>query len=194
VTKARESLHRVIRLLSALDCDSYIFQVTVMATAAVKDIVLEGSEHYHSWFSNIKGSVPEDLWKYFDPETADEYTEPEVVTVATLRPQATSLQQLSTVDRTLYTQLRTIYNNDVSQYQRYLGEKAKLRIKLLNTVPEAKRVLLPADESIRKWISNLQVAILRFCLSIRRPLLMVCRFLGSCFDSANLFLSRGFDQ
>jgi hypothetical protein len=129
-----------------------------MATAAVKDIVLEGSEHYHSWFSNIKGSVPEDLWKYFDPETADEYTEPEVVTVATLRPQATSLQQLSTVDRTLYTQLRTIYNNDVSQYQRYLGEKAKLRIKLLNTVPEAKRVLLPADESIRKWISNLQVA------------------------------------
>ena len=46
----------------------------------------------------------------------------------------------------------------MSQYQRYLREKAKLRIKLLNTVPEVKKVLLPADESVRKWISNLQVA------------------------------------
>ena len=122
-----------------------------MATTAFNDIFLEGPEHYYSWFSNIKGSVPEDLWKYFDPETTDKYTELEVVTVATLQPEATSLQQLSTVDRTLYAQLRTIYNNDVSQYQRYLGEKAKLRTKLLNTVPEAKRVLLPADESISNW-------------------------------------------
>ncbi|KAN0075753.1 hypothetical protein V8E54_007023 [Elaphomyces granulatus] len=86
-----------------------------MATTVAKDIVLP--EHYHS---DIKGSVPEDLWKYFDPETADEYV--------TVQPEATSLQQL-------YAQLRTIYNNDVSQYQRYLGEKAKLRNKLFNTVP-----------------------------------------------------------
>jgi hypothetical protein len=43
------------------------------------EIILKGPENYHSWFSNIKGSVPEDLWKYFDPEIVDlEYVEPEL--------------------------------------------------------------------------------------------------------------------
>jgi hypothetical protein len=88
----------------------YTFQVTVTsdATAAVKDIVLEGPEHYHIWFANIKGSVPEDLWKYFDPEATDEFNEPETITVATLQEGATGLQQLSAVDRTLYAQLRAV--------------------------------------------------------------------------------------
>jgi len=129
-----------------------------MATTAFNDIPLEGPEHYHSWFSNIKGSVPEDLWKYFDPETTDEFNEPEAITVATLREGATGLQQLSATERTLYAQLRTIYNNELIQYQRYLNEKAKLRTRLLGTIPKQKRVLLPADEPIRQWISNLQIA------------------------------------
>ena len=125
-----------------------------MATAAVNDIVLEGPEHYHSWFSNIKGSIPEDLWKYFDPETTNEFNEPEAITAATLRAGATRLEHLSATERTLFAQLRTIYNNELTQYQRYLNEKAKLRTKLLSTVPEQRRVLLPAEESIRQWISN----------------------------------------
>lgn len=127
-------------------------------TAAFNDISLEGPEHYHSWFSNIKGSVPEDLWKYFDPETADEFNEPEAITVATLREGATGVRDLSATERTLYAQLRTVYNNELTQYQRYLNEKAKLRTKLLSTVPGQRRVLLPAEESVRQWISNLQVA------------------------------------
>jgi hypothetical protein len=51
---------------------------------------------------------------------ADEYIiiqPPETVTVATLRPEATSLQQLSVAKRTLYPQLQTLHNNDLSQYQ-----------------------------------------------------------------------------
>ncbi|KAN0067033.1 hypothetical protein V8E54_008746 [Elaphomyces granulatus] len=130
-----------------------------MATTAVKDIALEGPENYHSWFSNIKGSVPKDLWRYFDPASVDDYDpEPEPVTVATLRPGATSLQQLSAAERTLFAQLRTVYNAELSHYHRYLSEEAKLRNKLINTVPEAKRVLLPDEESIRQWISSLQAA------------------------------------
>ncbi|KAN0076218.1 hypothetical protein V8E54_006360 [Elaphomyces granulatus] len=130
-----------------------------MATTAVKDIALEGPENYHSWFSNIKGSVPKDLWRYFDPASVDDYNpEPEPVTVATLRPGATSLQQLSAAERTLFAQLRTVYNAELSHYHRYLSEEAKLRNKLINTVPEAKRVLLPDEESIRQWISSLQAA------------------------------------
>lgn len=137
---------------------SYRLKLVAMATTTIKDIALEGPEHYHSWFSNIKGSVPEDLWRYFDPETADEYIEPQAVTFATVRPEATTLQQLSATERTLYTQLRTLHNNEVSHYHRYLTEKSKLKSKLLNTVPEQKRVLLPVDESVRQWISNLRLA------------------------------------
>jgi hypothetical protein len=129
-----------------------------MATTAVKDIVLEGPEHYHIWFANIQGSVPEDLWKYFDPEATDEFNEPANITVATLRQGATSIEQLTAADRTLYTQLRTGYNIELTQYQRYLNEKAKLRTKLLTTIPEEKMVLLPAGESIREWISNITLA------------------------------------
>ena len=66
-----------------------------MATTAFNDISFEGPEHYHSWFTNIKGSVPEDLWKYFDPETTDEFNEPETITVATLPEGATGLRELS---------------------------------------------------------------------------------------------------
>ncbi|KAN0072641.1 hypothetical protein V8E54_009570 [Elaphomyces granulatus] len=128
------------------------------------DITLEGPENYHSWFLNIKESVPKDLWKYFDPESADEYNPPETVTFATIRPEATTWQQLSAAELELYVQLHTLYHFYLSQYQRYLAEKAKLRTTLLNTVPEIMRCLLPIDESIRQWISNLQVA-----LQIRRP-------------------------
>ena len=56
--------------------NSYTLQATVTATTAVKNIILEGPEHYHIWFANTKGSVPEDLWKYFDPEATDEFNEP----------------------------------------------------------------------------------------------------------------------
>ena len=129
-----------------------------MATTAVKDIVLEGPEHYHIWFANIKGSVPEDLWRYFDPEVTDQFNEPANITVATLRHGATSIEQLTVGERTLYAQLRTVYTNELTQYQRYLNEKAKLRTKLLTTIPEEKQVLLPADESIREWISNIKLA------------------------------------
>ncbi|KAN0067692.1 hypothetical protein V8E54_014257 [Elaphomyces granulatus] len=54
----------------------------------------------------------------------------------TLVPEATTLQQLSATERTLYTQLRTLHNNVVSHYHRYLTEKAKLKNKLLITVPK----------------------------------------------------------
>jgi hypothetical protein len=78
-------------------------QLVTMATTTIKDITLEGPEHYHWWFSNIKGSV----------------------------------------------------------YQRYLTEKVKLKNKLLNTVPEQKRVLLPVEAMDFKRASRHQ--------AIRRP-------------------------
>jgi hypothetical protein len=122
------------------------------------EVTLEGPEQFHTWYLSIKGSVPEDLWTYFDPDSDEEFAQPEPVTFAAVRAGATSLANLTSAERSQYISLRTIYNHDVSQYQRFLSETAKLRNKILNTVPEAKRPQLKADESVRDWITNLQTS------------------------------------
>ena len=65
----------------------------------VNEVILEAPEQYHTWFSSIKGAVPRDLWRYFDPETADEYDEPELVTFELIRPGARSLTTLNSAER-----------------------------------------------------------------------------------------------
>ena len=128
------------------------------ASSSTKEVVLEGPEQFHTWFLSIKGSVPRDLWKYFDPETDDEFDEPEPVTLETIRQGVTSLAAFTSAERSQYTSLRTIYNHDVSQYQRFLSEEAKLRNKILNTVPESKKPQLQDDQDVRGWIMNLQTS------------------------------------
>ena len=100
-----------------------------MATTSVNEVILEGPDQYHSWFSSTKGSVPEDLWEYFNPDlkTPVEFAKPELITFSIVKEGATQLQQLSSADKTLFTQLRTIYNAELTQYQRFLSEQAKLR-------------------------------------------------------------------
>jgi hypothetical protein len=128
------------------------------ASSSTKEVILEGPEQFHTWFLSIKGSVPRDLWKYFDPETDDEFDEPEPVTLETIRQGVTSLTAFTSAERSQYTSLRTIYNHDVSQYQRFLSEEAKLRNKILNTVPESKKPQLQDDQDVRDWITNLQTS------------------------------------
>ena len=55
---------------------------------AGSSIVLERPEQFHEWMATTKGSVPRDLWRYFDPDTAHNYNEPEPVTYNTVRPGA----------------------------------------------------------------------------------------------------------
>jgi len=56
-------------------------------------------ERYHAWYTTIKGSVPEDLWRYLDPEGNAEFAEPEPITPETVREGAQSYHQLSTPDQ-----------------------------------------------------------------------------------------------
>jgi hypothetical protein len=131
-----------------------------MATTSVNEVILEGPDQYHSWFSSTKGSVPEDLWEYFNPDlkTPVEFAKPELITFSIVKEGATQLQQLSSADKTLFTQLRTIYNAELTQYQRFLSEQAKLRKLITSTVSEAKKSQLRPDKSVREWIKNLQAS------------------------------------
>ena len=52
------------------------------------NVVLEKPEQFHEWMLMIEGSVPRDLWKYFNPDTANNFDKPEPVTYDTVRPGA----------------------------------------------------------------------------------------------------------
>ena len=80
------------------------------------------------------------------------------ITFSTVMEGATSLQQLSSADKTLFSQLRTIYTAELTQYQRFLSEQAKLRKLITSTVSEAKRSQLRPDKSVKEWIKNLQAS------------------------------------
>ena len=130
------------------------------STTSVNTIILEGPDQYHPWFSATKGSVPEDLWEHFDPdlETSTVFVRPDPVTFSKVMEGATSLQQLTSADKTLYAQLRTVYNADLTQYQRFLNEQAKLRKLITGTVSVAKTSQLRPDKSVREWIKSLQAS------------------------------------
>jgi hypothetical protein len=129
-----------------------------MASQPLTEGSLDGPETYHAWYAMINATIPRDLWKYVDPETENEFEEPEEITFDSVRPGATTLRELTAAEKTQYANLRNVYKNDITQYQRYLSEEAKLRTKILSTIAEAKRSMLRAETSVRTWISNLQTA------------------------------------
>jgi hypothetical protein len=86
-----------------------------MASSTTNEVILEGPDQFHTWFSSVKGSVPRDLWKYFDPDTADEFLEPEPVTFESIKAGARSLAALNSTERSQYTSLQTLYNYDTTQ-------------------------------------------------------------------------------
>jgi hypothetical protein len=126
-----------------------------MASFSNSDIILENPYTYSTWFAKIQGSVPRDLWKYFSPDHEDELREPESVTIGDIKDGARTLQDLSSTEKTIFAQLRAIYSQELTQYQRLLSEEAKLRERILKSVGDTKKSQLRADESIREWLCHL---------------------------------------
>jgi hypothetical protein len=126
-------------------------------TGTVMDVtILDGPDKFHQWFAQTKGSVPEDLWEYFNPEASVEFIVPEPVTFSTIKEGAQSLQQLTSSEKALFNSLRTLYNTDLAQYQRFLSEGAKLRNRVNSTVSRSKKTQLLPDKTVREWIKALQ--------------------------------------
>ncbi|MCJ1347915.1 hypothetical protein MMC31_006145 [Peltigera leucophlebia] len=49
---------------------------SISAKASVKEVLLSDQSTWDGWYENIKGSVPDYLWKYFDPDDAAIFVEP----------------------------------------------------------------------------------------------------------------------
>jgi hypothetical protein len=127
-----------------------------MASQPPTEGLLDGPEIYHAWYTMINATIPRNLWKYVDPDTENEFEESEEITFDSIRPGATILRELTVAKKTQYASLRNIYKNNITQYQQYLSEEAKLRTKIHSTIAKAKRSMLRAETSDRTWISNLQ--------------------------------------
>jgi hypothetical protein len=80
---------------------------------------------------------------------------PQPVTFPTVKEGAESLQQLTSVEKTLFTQLQTLYSSDLVQYQRFLSEQAKLRNRISGTVSQTQKSQLLSDGTVREWIKAL---------------------------------------
>jgi hypothetical protein len=78
-----------------------------------------------------------DMWQYFDPEKAENLTPPEEPKITMFKESAHTLSDLTQTERTVWSQLRTVYHHELSQYQRYITERTKLHKAILDTVPEA---------------------------------------------------------
>ena len=67
------------------------------------DQVLEHPYDYYTWLAKIQGSVPKDLWKFFDLDQLDKIDQPVAVTFREIRDGATSLQELSAAEKTIFS-------------------------------------------------------------------------------------------
>ena len=119
------------------------------------DIILKHPFTYFTWYAIIHRLVLKDLFKYFDPKLQDELEQPEQATISHVRENAETLHQLSAIEKSIYSQLRTIYNQDLTQYHRMLSQEAKLRERIMTSVSDSKKSQLQADESPREWLSHL---------------------------------------
>jgi hypothetical protein len=78
-----------------------------MASQSTEVVILDEPDTYHAWYAMIKTSVVKDLWKYVDPASAEEYEEPEEVRFDMVKEGASSLRELSNLEKTIYLNLKS---------------------------------------------------------------------------------------
>jgi hypothetical protein len=94
-------------------------KINLTTSPSALDFDLEKPYHYHTWFAKIQGSVPKDLWKYFDFERNDEFHQPEPVKFDRIREGAQNLTGAKTISE-------------------LLKEEAKLRERVMNSNSDTK--------------------------------------------------------
>jgi hypothetical protein len=129
-----------------------------MATKEITEVMLEGPETYHEWYSMINGSFPTDIWQYVDPESEAVYPKPVGPNFSQAKDGATSYKELSAAERTHWATLLSSHKHDEIKYQRYLLEETKLRSKILSSVGEARWSQLQTGKSIREWLRCIQTS------------------------------------
>jgi hypothetical protein len=97
-----------------------------MSSTITPNVILNNPYIYYTWFVKIQGSVLQDLWVYFNPESEDKLAPLKITIFNEIKDGVILLQGLTQAEKTIYTQLRTIYNHNLTQYHRLLNKEVKL--------------------------------------------------------------------
>ncbi|MCJ1349118.1 hypothetical protein MMC31_007354 [Peltigera leucophlebia] len=147
---------------------------SISAKASVKDVLLLDQSTWDRWYKNIKGSVPDYLWKYFDPDNAAIFVEPippvEPVIeplphpAPTLGPTTRNSQPPGETpehragreskykeDMDMYFKRHTIYRDARKEWEYYHAVQTKLRDKIQAT--DLKASSAPPEATIKRSIS-----------------------------------------
>ncbi|MCJ1346517.1 hypothetical protein MMC31_004734, partial [Peltigera leucophlebia] len=141
---------------------------SISAKASVKDVLLSDQSTWDGWYENIKGSVPDYLWKYFDPDDAAIFVEPippvEPLIEPPPHPAPTSgpttrnsqppgetpehragRESKYKEDMDMYFKRHTIYRDARKEWEYYHAVQTKLRDKIQATVAKQKAAKLRAN-------------------------------------------------
>jgi len=120
-------------------------------------VILKTKEDWEAWYQQLQSVVKPGVWKKLDPEQAQvPFLEPPVMPLFTqYRASATTFADLNQAERKdfmsamqVYEVLRKEYNAEVDQVQ-------KVCRRIQHTVSEAKKNLLPRNQSARDWLKAL---------------------------------------
>ena len=150
------------------------------AAKTAKDVILSDPSTYYQWYENIKGSVPDQFWEYFDPESdADPEAIKPIKPIKPVNTPPTAVESLGPSTRNSraatetpeqqasrgsqyekrldrYYQDFDIYKEEARQWEKYLDCKTKLRDRILLTVSQQKSARLVTSKSLREWITGLR--------------------------------------
>ena len=149
------------------------------AKSSVKDILLSDQSTWDGWYENIKGSVPDYLWKYFDPDNDAIFVDPVAPVEPVMEPppempppapgpttrnapqgetpeQRASRESRYKEDMDMYFKRHTIYRDAKKEWEYYHAIQTKLRDKIQATVAKQKAAKLRANLSVRTWLKDLK--------------------------------------
>ena len=132
---------------------------------SLKDVILSDPSTFDQWYDNIRGSVPENLWRYFNTESDDVYDEP----IAPVRPvnepppdqNEAPQSRKARADRNkdameIFYKEFGIHEFERRKWAKYLDVEAELRDRIQATVAHQKKAKLRATLTVRDWLTDLK--------------------------------------
>lgn len=135
------------------------------AAAAAHLVILKDPTTWDPWYDQTRGSVPQQLWRYFSPESDLEFQEPnppiepieEAPPEGAEPPNQQNAREIRNQRRQdVFFRAFTIYRENERKWELFNKESAKLREKIYNTVDPSKRPLLLPERPIREWLTTLR--------------------------------------
>lgn len=137
------------------------------ATARSDLVILSAPSTWEQWFEETRSAVPDQLWKYFNPDDNAEAIEPDTPVRPVDEPpppgpeppQQRKDRIAGNKERLdIYYRDYNIYKEEARHWEKYNDVKARLRERIQSTVAPQKKSTLRSIYSVRKWLTDLKAS------------------------------------